>query len=254
MRPDMIDPRAIAWNGTDIGGWPATVELNGIDFETGRGVLPIYDRETADRRWPDAIPTGWKEPIQFTLHAIVRVNGQWIGGGYILFWRGRLDTGANWLEMAPDRTDGLDNWRANWADARFGAAHQYVPRVGDEVGFALSAGGNRMREVATVQERSPIVRLPLALKGAWRRPPEGPVVVEPPIVTEPPVVIPPDLPSLPALLGMMHGQLAALKDGQTELLTRLGELETLLQTPPVYDAPYLGALKPRRGPTGVIRG
>lgn len=251
MRPDMIDPRTIRWQGTDVGGWPATVELNGITFKPGDGVFPDYDTAEANRRWPDITPAGWDGPIQFTLHAIVNVGGQWHGGGYILFWRGRTNTGANWLELAPDRTDGLDNWRANWADTRFGPSHGYIPKAGDEVGFCLSAGGNRMREATSVQERTPIVRLPLALNGSWVRPsaPEGPVVVEPPVVTHPPQM-PPYVPGVDAILA----QILDLRTSHEQIRGLLKELERMLEHPPIYDAPYLGALRPRRGPSGVDRG
>ena len=100
--------------------------------------------------WPDYTPPGWDGPIEYTVWAVAKVNGQWYMAGFIQMWRTRESTGA------PILTD----FHANWAYSydRWGQLNNYYPQVGDQMGFFISAGNARGDStVTTVRERTNVV-------------------------------------------------------------------------------------------------
>ena len=103
--------------------------------------------------WPDYTPPGWDGALQYTVWAVVKVNGQWATSGFIQMWRDRVSTGA------PLLTDFARNWAY---DGRWGTMAGYNPVVGEEVGFFVTAGNARgVGEVTSARERSNVVRIAL---------------------------------------------------------------------------------------------
>jgi len=103
--------------------------------------------------WPDITPPGWDGPLQYTVWAVVNVNGRWATSGFIQMWRGRESTGAPILS----------EFATNWAyDARWGPMMGYHPHAGEQMGFFLSAGNARGEGgVTSVRERTQVVMISL---------------------------------------------------------------------------------------------
>jgi hypothetical protein len=129
----------------DIAAWPVTATITRLEMSSAGLAFQF----SAQDSWPDVIPAGWAGPLQYTVWAVVNVNGQWNTSGFIQMWRGRPSTGA------PILTD----FAANWAyDARWGPMNGYHPHVGELMGFFLSAGNARgVSGVSSVRERSNVV-------------------------------------------------------------------------------------------------
>lgn len=215
---DGIDLKSVQWHGTpDISDWPITLDLQGVEFKAGSasdgntvGVRPIFDRGVMNQRWPDVRPDGWDGFIQFTIGAIVKVNGVWHGAGLHEFWSNRNGDARIWTG-APILTQWADwVYRNQWGPEM----ESYRPAVGDEIGFFLVAGDRRSpHNIGPVRERTNVIRVKLAANGVAD-------ALAPVGVPTPPVVNPPNPgTSEPAT----HGY-AALKDevnGLTEALTKL---------------------------------
>jgi hypothetical protein len=128
----------------DIASWPATVRITSLTMRPGAGVSIGFNSN-----WPDFTPPGWSGSIQYTVWAVVKVNGHWNTSGFIEMWRGRDSTGA------PILTDFARNWAY---DARWGPMAGYQPQVGEQMGFFVSAGDARgFSGVTSVRERSNVV-------------------------------------------------------------------------------------------------
>ena len=167
MMPDAIDLSTVAIHNspTDLATWPATVPITQLTMSPTAGLSFSAD---VPLTWDYHVP-GWGNPsagddgnILYTVWAIVKVADRWHGSGIIQMWKGRPATGAPILS----------EWR-NWAYARdrWGEMVDYVPKVGDEVGFVLSAGNARNeRGVTSRRERTNVVtvRLPASDLGVFR--------------------------------------------------------------------------------------
>jgi hypothetical protein len=132
----------------DIASWPATVTINRLTMQpTGAPAEGLSFGFTSN--WPDFTPPGWSGSIQYTVWAVVNVNGQWHTSGFIEMWRDRVSTGA------PMLTDFARNWAY---DARWGPMMGHQPQVGEQMGFFISAGDARgFSGVTSVRERSNVV-------------------------------------------------------------------------------------------------
>jgi len=108
---------------------------------------------TTKGTWPDYTPPGWDGPLQYTVWAVVNVNGRWYTSGFIQMWRGRPSTGAPILS----------EFARNWAyDSRWGPMMGYQPRAGEQMGFFVSAGNARgVSGVTSRRERSNVVLVSL---------------------------------------------------------------------------------------------
>jgi hypothetical protein len=144
---DAIDLRqARVYNSPpDIASWPATSTITRIDM----GASGLSFQFSTQNSWPDVVPPGFSGPLQYTVWAVVNINGQWNTSGFIQMWRGRAGTGAPILA----------NFASNWAyDARWGPMAGYQPHVGEQMGFFLSAGNARGESsVSAIRERSNVV-------------------------------------------------------------------------------------------------
>lgn len=233
MRLDMIDlSQAEVSSGDcpDVRSWPIGTSLNGVTFaqgeryERGNVMLEFKERDTL----PPAI--GTQGPISYTLWGGCYIAGVWRILPWVECIKQYIPTGDL---LVPGQLPSNILYYAR--PPLLG----YQPSPGEKIALFVTTGDTRRQNAQVVQPwRSSVVTVPFQV-GQWSWSDET-VVVEPPVVTQPPQV-------QPNLLEMLLAQ-------NVEIFKQLRVLETLLQTPPIYDAPYLGALRPRRGPSGVDRG
>jgi hypothetical protein len=145
---DAIDLRSVAvYNSpSDIASWPATGTITRLDMSSSSGLSFQF---TTQNSWPDVTPPGWAGPLQYTVWAVVNVNGRWNTSGFIQMWRTRGSTGGPILA----------EFSRNWAyDGRWGPMAGYQPHAGEQMGFFLSAGNARgVSTVSSVRERTNVV-------------------------------------------------------------------------------------------------
>ncbi len=135
---------------SNIASWPATSTITSLTMSGSSGLSFHF---TTENSWPDVIPPGFSGPLQYTVWAVVNVNGSWNTSGFIQMWRGRGSTGAPILAEFP----------INWAyDSRWGPMNHYQPHAGEQMGFFLSAGNARGESgVSSVKERTNVVLVSL---------------------------------------------------------------------------------------------
>jgi hypothetical protein len=146
---DQIDMHSVIVRGPggDVANWPVTTRIRVLDINFG-GAFLDFD---AKSRWPEVTPPGWDGGIQYTLWMVVNVNGRWITAGGVEFWR-NLDRQGG----PPSRY--ASNWYYNaqvWGEL---ATHQPAP--GEQVGFFVTAGDQRAKDVRLTTERSNVVLVP----------------------------------------------------------------------------------------------
>ena len=134
----------------DIASWAVTSKITRIDMSPAHGLNLEF---TTKASWPDYTPPGWDGPLQYTVWAVVNINGRWYTSGFIQMWRGRPSTGAPILS----------DFARNWAyDSRWGPMMGYQPRAGEQMGFFVSAGNARGEGAVTSRrERSNVVLVSL---------------------------------------------------------------------------------------------
>jgi len=152
---DQIDMHSVIVRGgccADVGNWPVTTQIRVLDIQ-GSGAFIDFD---AKNRWPEVVPPGWDGGIQYTLWMVVNQNGRWITAGGVEYWRGLSRQGG-----PPSRY--ASNWYYSpqvWGEL---ASHQ--PQVGEMVGFFVTAGDQRAKDVRIVTERSNVVLVPFPSDG-----------------------------------------------------------------------------------------
>ena len=138
----------------DIASWPATATINSITMQpSGSPLQGLSFTFSAQNTWPNVPPPGFTGGIQYTVWAVVKINGQWYTSGFIEMWQGRPSTGGPILS----------DFGSNWAyDARWGPMAGHQPQVGEQMGFFLSAGDARGHGVPTsLRERTNVVVISL---------------------------------------------------------------------------------------------
>jgi hypothetical protein len=145
-----LNAAAVYNSPSTIASWPATGTITSLSMSGSAGLSFAF---TTQNSWPDVIPAGFSGPLQYTVWAVVNVNGTWNTSGFIQMWRGRASTGAPILAEFP----------INWAyDARWGPMNHYQPHAGEQMGFFLSAGNARGETgVSSVRERTNVVLVSL---------------------------------------------------------------------------------------------
>jgi Carboxypeptidase regulatory-like domain len=152
---DQIDMHAVIVRGgccSDVANWPVTTQIRVLDFNAGGAFVDF----SAKNSWPEVTPPGWDGGIAYTLWMVVKVNGQWITAGGVEFWHGLERQGG-----PPSRF--ASNWYYSpqvWGEL---ASHQ--PSVGEQVGFFVTAGDQRAKDVRIVTERSNVVLVPFPSDG-----------------------------------------------------------------------------------------
>jgi hypothetical protein len=143
---------------SDIASWPVTSKITSLDMSPSSGLTFHF---TTENSWPNPIPPGFTGGIQYTVWAVVKINGQWNTSGFIEMWQGRGNTGAPILS----------DFARNWAyDGRWGPMMGHQPVAGEQMGFFLSAGDARGRgEPTSYRERTNVilVNLPAGDSGSF---------------------------------------------------------------------------------------
>jgi hypothetical protein len=151
---DQIDLHSVIVRGPggDVANWPVTTRIRVLDANFG-GFAVDFD---ARSRWPEVVPAGWDGGIQYTLWIVEKINGQWITAGGVEYWRGLDRQGGPPSRLA-------SNWYYSaqvWGEL---ATHQPAP--GEQVGFFVTAGDQRAKDVRIVTERSNVVVVPFPSDG-----------------------------------------------------------------------------------------
>lgn len=145
---DSIDlNQAAVYNSPgDIARWPVTSTIHSLSMSSSAGLSFEFSTKQS---WPDYTPPGWDGALQYTVWAVVNINGKWNTSGFVQMWRGRPSTGGPILS----------DFAINWAyDGRWGPMAGYQPHVGEQMGFFLSAGNARNEPgVTSLRERSNVV-------------------------------------------------------------------------------------------------
>ena len=151
---DQIDMRSVIVRGPagDVANWPVTTQIRVIDANFGGFFVDF----SAKSSWPEVVPPGWDGGIQYTLWIVERINGQWITAGGVEYWRGLERQGGPPSRLA-------SNWYYNtqvWGEL---SGHQPAP--GEQVGFFVTAGDQRAKDVRAVTARSNVVLVPFPSDG-----------------------------------------------------------------------------------------
>ena len=142
---DQIDPRSIIWLSpatTNISDWPATSRINNIS------VAPptiCIDHEKAGQ-WPLVSIDDNPPNIEANILIVVKVDGQWYGGGFDWLGEGRICKTVDPSEY------GVDQIRVHPLDGSW-----HGPRSGEEVGLLISTPSSNRIPVRSVNERTNIV-------------------------------------------------------------------------------------------------
>lgn len=139
----------------DVASWPITARITVLDFSSA-GVDVEFTKKDGPGRWPDVTPPGWDGGIQYTIWMVENIGGQWYTAGGVEYWYGLGRSGG-----PPSRF--ASNWYYNpqvWGPL---AGHQ--PAVGEQVGFFVTAGDARAKDVTIVRERSNVVVVPFPSDG-----------------------------------------------------------------------------------------
>jgi hypothetical protein len=150
---DAIDLHGVtvtASSPADVANWPVTTLITTLDLQSSGAAVDFSKKDGPDR-WPDVTPPGWDGPIQYTLWMVENINGSWYTSGGIEFWYGLGRAGG------PPSQYG-SNWY--YSAAVWGPMANRQPAVGEQVGFFVTAGDERAKNVAIVRERSNVVMVP----------------------------------------------------------------------------------------------
>lgn len=135
----------IVGESPDVRAWAETTRLTRVSL-SAEGVALDFE---AKARWPDVTSPGWDGPLQYTLWFAQCVNGQWYATGVIEYWRGLVAYGGD--VTAPTQ------FGANWV---YFASPLRQPAIGETIGFFVTAGDQRRKDVHAVAERSNLVTFP----------------------------------------------------------------------------------------------
>jgi len=137
-------------NSPDVRDWSPSAAITKIEFWRDAGIHFEFDKHDA---WPDVVPQGWNGPIQYTVWILVQIDGKWYGSGIIECWRDRQSTD----DVDVTNTNQIAR---NWLyDGRWGPMQGHQPQPGERVGFMLTAGDARGKDVHGITERSRVVEI-----------------------------------------------------------------------------------------------
>lgn len=204
---DMIDiSRAHIVNAPDVRTWPATARITGVSFADGVTRV-AFTKQDGDSRWPDVVPPGWKEPLQYTLWLFVRNGDEWAGSGFIQFWHGRDGSGSPADPDVPSVYDKHWYYAARWTPVY---GHGPI-KPGENIGFMVTSGNARDNiGPNSVQERSNIVVFAATDTGTYSFD-AGPPVPPPSPTPQPPAPAPAPSSDVVARLQAIQDQLAVIK-------------------------------------------
>lgn len=153
-----LDPRSVqVVNAPDFRDWAQTTALTTVEIRSD-GVHVEFSKQDGPGRWPDVIPPGWAEGLQYSLGVCFRISGTWYCNAPIEFWYG-LPAGGGPIQQP-------GQFPQNWFyDAnRWGAMAGYQPKPGEQIAVFVVAGDAR-NNIVTVRERSDFVLLQMPSPG-----------------------------------------------------------------------------------------
>jgi hypothetical protein len=155
---DAIDLHQASVSGgspADVANWSVTARLTALDFQ-GNGVAVQFTKRDGPGRWPDVVPPGWGGGIEYTLWMVVNVDGRWYTSGGVEYWNGLGRSGGPPSAFT-------SNWY--YSPAVWGPLATHQPAPGEQVGFFVTAGDARAKDVRAVTERSNVVMVPFPSDG-----------------------------------------------------------------------------------------
>jgi hypothetical protein len=152
---DLHQAIVTAGSPTDVANWAVTAKLTALNLQSS-GVDVEFTKKTGPGRWPDIVPPGWSGSLQYTLWMVVNINGQWYTSGGVEYWYGLSQSGG-----APSQF--TSNWY--YSPAVWGPLATHQPSPGEMVGFFVTAGDARAKDVRSVVERSNVVMVPFPTDG-----------------------------------------------------------------------------------------
>jgi hypothetical protein len=206
----------------DVADWPETATITGLDFHADADCCLRIDftKKDGPDRWPDVTPPGWTGPVQYTVWAIFKLrDGRLVTAGAVEFWHGKDRSGGNPSELA-----------AHWFD-KVGDMRNHQPDAGEAVGFFLTAGDQRLKDVHAVRERSNVVVIPFPTdSGATYHFESAPTADPTPAVdpTPPATPTPVDLAPFAQRLDTIEARLAAIEETLQHVATK-EDIATLRQ-------------------------
>lgn len=132
-----------------VASWPVTTKLTSITFRSD-GVAVEFSKKSGPGRWPDVTPPGWSGSLQYTLWIAMNIGGQWHTCGPMEYWFGLAAQGGDVTRN--------NQIAANWTYYCGPMARQPAP--GEQVGFFVTAGDQRLKDVFAVRERSNVIVVP----------------------------------------------------------------------------------------------
>ena len=155
---DAIDLRQVtvtASSPADVASWPVTTLITTLDLR-GDGAFIDFSKKDGPGRWPDVRPPGWDGDLQYTLWMVENINGRWYTSGGIEYWYGLSRNGGPASEYGR-------NWF--YSPEVWGILANRQPAVGEQVGFFVTAGDARAKNIYIVRERSNVVLVPFPTDG-----------------------------------------------------------------------------------------
>jgi hypothetical protein len=154
-RPTIDLSTARIVNAPDVRGWPETATITKVSFD-GATTRIEFTKQEGPNRWPDQTPPGWQGPLQYTLWLFLKIEGQWVGSGFIQMWHGRDGSGSSSDPDVPSRYH--EHW---YYGSRWSPMQDHGPiRSGELIGFMVTAGNARDSVGPMLQERSNVVVFP----------------------------------------------------------------------------------------------
>lgn len=222
MIPDAINLATVAIEGSPIvTNWTPTVNIMALSMANDQMYFSL-DHDPGDS-WKWMTGTG-TDNYQFTLWAVVQVNGQWLAQGFIQYWQGRPFIAPSVLtHFGPD----------GWAGHLTSPVTAYQPKPNDTMGFFITAGNARgVTSQTSVAERSNIIAITLPSSGVGNWTFTAPSPTPPPV---PPTPQPtPDPVTLDSLNTKVDAILKALANppnyvGQSNSVPFFGQITVVLK-------------------------
>src|SRR5205823_2663870 len=135
-----------------------TFKITGNGTIEGNGLRIDFTKKDGGNRWPDVVPPGWDGPLQYTVWMVVNIGGRWYTSGGVEYWYGLQYSGGPVSQFAY-------NWYYN--PQVWGPLANHQPANGEQVGFFVTAGDERVKDVTRVRERSQVVVLPFPSGGGY---------------------------------------------------------------------------------------
>jgi hypothetical protein len=132
---DMIDPSTIQIvNSPDFRAWPVTAHFSDIVVQGGHVTFHVAGQNcdvTPQQCWP--VVNAPKGPIQFTIWLFLKINGQWVGSGFI-----------EGINSYNSQSNSFDTYARDWYYCcRWNPMTGHVIQEGETIGFMFGGGDQR---------------------------------------------------------------------------------------------------------------